>query len=189
MDRRKALSLFALSALAPAAALLGGCAGSPARPPAPTTSAPGAPPRPAGPVVGADPATDANDLHAGSRVEVVMQALGQLGTPYVWGGASPHTGFDCSGLVAYVYRQAAQFALPRITYDQARAGRPIGLGEVRPADLVFFNTMRRDFSHVGIFIGEERFVHAPAARGVVRIEHIRADYWRERYNGARRLLG
>lgn len=118
-----------------------------------------------------------------------MQALGQLGIPYVWGGASPHIGFDCSGLVAYVYRQAAQFALPRITYDQARTGRPVGMGEVRPADLVFFNTLRRDFSHVGIFIGEERFIHAPSARGVVRIEHIRADYWRGRYNGARRLLG
>ena len=96
---------------------------------------------------------------------------------------------DDDARLPYVYRQGAQLALPRTTFEQARLGRVADDGELRPADLVFYNTLGRPHSHVGIYIGEERFVHAPSSRGVVRVEAMRASYWRDRFNGARRLLG
>jgi cell wall-associated NlpC family hydrolase len=122
------------------------------------------------------------------RNDVITVALSQVGTPYFWGGRSPVIGFDCSGLVTYVFQQAVHLALPRQSYDQARLGQPIALDDRRPADLVFFNTLRREFSHVGIYIGRERFVHAPVTGAFVRIERLGGDYWRARYNGARRVL-
>lgn len=121
------------------------------------------------------------------RVEAALVALGLLGSPYAYGGSSPDTGFDCSGLVAYVYRAAFQSALPRTTYEQSRVGVPVASEALGPGDLVFFNTLRRDFSHVGIYLGDARFVHAPSSGGVVRVEDMRVPYWSSRYNGARRL--
>jgi cell wall-associated NlpC family hydrolase len=122
------------------------------------------------------------------RNDVVTVALSQVGTPYLWGGGAPVIGFDCSGLVAYVYREAVRLALPRVSYDQARIAQAIDDRELRAADLVFFNTLRREYSHVGIYIGRERFVHAPAAGAFVRIERLGGEFWRTRYNGARRVL-
>jgi cell wall-associated NlpC family hydrolase len=121
------------------------------------------------------------------RAEAAIVALAQLGRPYVFGGASPDTGFDCSGLVAYVYREAFRSALPRTAYEQSRIGVPVVGDALAPGDLVFFNTLRREFSHVGIYLGEARFVHAPSGGGVVRVEDMRLPYWSSRYNGARRL--
>lgn len=182
MNRRNALSKLAFGSLALTSAWLAGCATAPAPrrrdDEARLPGEPGLPP----------PPRDEATLDP-MRLEVVMLALGQVGIPYVFGGASPHQGFDCSGLVAYVYRQGAQLALPRTTFEQARLGRTTEDGELRPADLVFYNTLGRPHSHVGIYIGEERFVHAPSSRGVVRVEAMRASYWRDRFNGARRLLG
>jgi cell wall-associated NlpC family hydrolase len=121
------------------------------------------------------------------RAEAAMVALAQLGRPYAFGGVSPDTGFDCSGLVAYVYREAFRFALPRTSYEQSRLGVAVTGDALAPGDLVFFNTLRREFSHVGIYLGDARFVHAPSAGGVVRVEDMRLPYWTSRYNGARRL--
>ena len=124
------------------------------------------------------------------RNEVVLVSMSQLGIPYSWGGTRPEVGFDCSGLVNYVFWQAIRVRAPRVTYDQARWARQVGGQEVlRPADLVFFNTLGRSFSHVGIFIGNDRFIHAPATGHAVRVELMSLDYWRTRFNGARRPIG
>lgn len=117
--------------------------------------------------------------------EVPFMALSLVGTPYAAGGGSPDTGFDCSGLVGYVYARALQVSLPRTTFALARAGAPVT--DLKPGDLVFYNTLRRPFSHVGIYLGDARFVHAPTTGGAVRIENMRLDYWARRFDGARRV--
>lgn len=119
---------------------------------------------------------------------VALQALAYLGTPYQTGGESPRTGFDCSGLVAYVYREGAGMTLPRNTLELSRSGQAIDPDALRPGDLVFYNTQRREYSHVGIYLGENRFIHAPSSGGEVRVENLRADYWMRRYSGARRVI-
>jgi cell wall-associated NlpC family hydrolase len=119
---------------------------------------------------------------------VALQALAYLGVPYRAAGLSPQTGFDCSGLVAYVYREGAGMALPRNSFELSRVGQAIERTALRPGDLVFYNTQHRNYSHVGIYLGEDRFIHAPASGGEVRVENLRADYWIRRYNGARRVI-
>ena len=120
--------------------------------------------------------------------ELSMVALAQLGVPYSNGGNTPEEGFDCSGLVNYVYKQATGLALPRTTFALFKVGRVVEEEGLKPGDLVFYNTLSRAYSHVGIYLGEERFIHAPSSGGVVRIELMRSDYWAQRYNGARRIL-
>ncbi len=122
------------------------------------------------------------------RNELVLIALSQLGVPYRWGGHSPLTGFDCSGLVVYVYQQALQLKLPRTTFAQARGSRPVEPQELRAADLVFFNTLGPAYSHVGIYIGNSRFVHAPTSGSTVQIDRMQLPYWTDRFDGARRLI-
>ncbi|MPZ42971.1 MAG: glycoside hydrolase [Betaproteobacteria bacterium] len=119
--------------------------------------------------------------------EIIFYALSLVGVHYRWGGSSPQTGFDCSGLVNHVFRQIAGMVLPRDSYGMARLGTPIALDELRPGDLVFFNTRRRPFSHVGIYLGERRFLHAPSAGKTVNIVDMTQAYWAKRYNGARRI--
>ncbi len=119
--------------------------------------------------------------------EIAMLALGQLGVPYRYGGDNPNSGFDCSGLVGYVYRQSVGVQLPRTTYGLAKLGQPVAATDLNPGDLVFYNTLGRRNSHVGIYLGDERFVHAPSSRGLVRIEDMRLPYWTKRYSGARRV--
>jgi cell wall-associated NlpC family hydrolase len=114
-------------------------------------------------------------------------ALALVGTPYARRGSSPKTGFDCSGLVAYVYARAAGLRLPRNNFDLSRAGAPVAAGDLRPGDLVFYNTQHRPYSHVGIYLGERRFVHAPSSGGAVRVENMRLAYWTRRFDGARRV--
>jgi cell wall-associated NlpC family hydrolase len=145
--------------------ILAGCAT------APSERAPG-PPAP----------TDA----AAPASEVAFAALALVGSRYAAGGASPATGFDCSGLVAYVYQRALALDLPRDTLGLARAGQPVR--DPRPGDLLFYNTQGRAFSHVGIYLGESRFVHAPSSGGAVRIEDMRLAYWARRFDGARRVV-
>lgn len=118
--------------------------------------------------------------------EIAFMALALVGSPYANGGASPEAGFDCSGLVAYVYARALQRDLPRNTFDLARTG--VAVSDPRPGDLVFYNTQRRPFSHVGIYLGESRFVHAPSTGGAVRVEDMRLAYWAARFDGARRVV-
>jgi cell wall-associated NlpC family hydrolase len=117
--------------------------------------------------------------------EVAFMALALIGTPYANGGGSPETGFDCSGLVAYVYARALRLDLPRNTFDLARTGAPVS--DLQPGDLVFYNTLRRPYSHVGIYLGDSRFVHAPSSGGTVRVEDMRLGYWAQRFDGARRV--
>ncbi len=120
--------------------------------------------------------------------ELIDYGLRYLGVRYRRGGTSPETGFDCSGLVQRVFRAAAGLELPRTTGDMARLGERVDRNELRPGDLVFFNTMRRTFSHVGIYLGDGRFLHAPSSGGVVRVDEMSGRYWTTRFNGARRLI-
>lgn len=111
-----------------------------------------------------------------------------LGTDYRYGGSSPESGFDCSGLVTHVFERAWGVLLPRKAQAQARLGTPIRRPQdLKPGDLVFYNTRNRAFSHVGIYIGDGRFVHAPRPGQKVRAESIERPYWRARFNGGRRL--
>ncbi len=125
--------------------------------------------------------------YASDAQELVLRALSFVGVNYRRGGESPETGFDCSGLVRHVYRESLGLMLPRTSRDISRLGETIRRDELQPGDLVFFNTLRRGFSHVGIYLGEHRFVHAPASGGEVRVEDMRQGYWTRRFNGARRI--
>lgn len=120
------------------------------------------------------------------RAEGLIQALSALGVEYQYGGRSHATGFDCSGLVAHVYRAAWGIELPRNSAAQAEAGSIVSLAELQPGDLVFYNTLDRPFSHVGIYLGEGRFVHAPKTGATVRVERMESAYWVRRFDGARR---
>lgn len=133
------------------------------------------------------PAAPTESVSAGAPHGAALIALSLIGIPYAAGGGSPETGFDCSGLVAYVFARSMQLRLPRNTFDLARAGDAVAPGELRPGDLVFYNTLRRPFSHVGIYLGESRFVHAPSTGGAVRIEDMGLRYWTQRFDGARRV--
>lgn len=120
--------------------------------------------------------------------ELVMQALSTLGVPYRNGGTSSKTGFDCSGLVLSAYEKTMGLKLPRTAAAQAAATQKITRKELQPGDLVFFNTQRRAFSHVGIYMGEGKFIHAPRTGAQVRIESMNTRYWEKRFNGARRVI-
>jgi len=121
--------------------------------------------------------------------ELVMNAMGFLGVPYLRGGSNAETGFDCSGFVRAMYQQTVGLILPRRADQQAAATTTIDKSELRPGDLVFFNTMRRTFSHVGIYIGDNKFIHSPRSGSEVRVEDMRQAYWTKRFNGARRVEG
>lgn len=123
----------------------------------------------------------------GQTQELVLRALSFIGVRYKWGGDSPDTGFDCSGLIRYVFNQATGRALPGNAQEISRVGEKIDKSELQPGDLVFFNTLRRPFSHVGIYLGDSRFVHAPSRGGQVEIVDMTSRYWTTRYNGARRI--
>ena len=120
--------------------------------------------------------------------ELVIRSLALLGVQYRFGGNSPDTGLDCSGLVRHVYQGALGLVLPRRSEEISRKGESVSLDQLHPGDLVFFNTLRRAFSHVGIYIGGNRFVHAQSRGGQVRVEHIDNRYWTSRFNGARRIV-
>ena len=121
------------------------------------------------------------------RSEALLQALMALGLDYRHGGTSPVTGFDCSGLVAHVYLEAWNIRLPRNTGAQSKVGTPVSLAELQAGDLVFYDTLKRPYSHVGIYLGDGKFVHAPKTGAQVRVESIKSAYWAQRYNGARRV--
>ncbi|NBW55515.1 MAG: NlpC/P60 family protein [Betaproteobacteria bacterium] len=118
--------------------------------------------------------------------DLVVNAMGYLGVPYRRGGTGLQ-GFDCSGFVQSMYENTLGLVLPHNAKAQAAATEKIDKTELQPGDLVFFNTLRRAFSHVGIYIGEGKFIHSPRAGGEVRIEDMRDSYWVKRFNGARRV--
>jgi len=119
--------------------------------------------------------------------QLMTTAFGLIGVPYRMGGNSAETGFDCSGFVRYVYAHTLGLVLPRRAHEQAKATIPIAREELQPGDLVFFNTMRRAFSHVGVYLGDGKFVHAPRKGDSVKISDMNERYWAQRFNGARRV--
>lgn len=119
--------------------------------------------------------------------DAIDQAIDLLGIRYRKGGSTPESGFDCSGFVSHVFREGLGLILPRSSKELSRSGETVGRDELKPGDLVFFNTMRSAFSHVGIYLGDNQFVHAPRSGGRVRIEDLRDNYWLKRFNGARRI--
>lgn len=121
--------------------------------------------------------------------ELVLTAMGFLGVPYKRGGNTEYSGFDCSGFVRATYERTLGLVLPRRAEEQANVTTTIKKEELRPGDLVFFNTMRRTFSHVGIYVGDGKFIHSPRAGSKVRLEDMRQAYWTKRFNGARRVNG
>jgi hypothetical protein len=119
---------------------------------------------------------------------LVVTAMGFLGVPYRRGGNSAETGFDCSGFVKAMFEQTVGHILPRRAHEQAAATQKIDRSELQPGDLVFFNTLRRTFSHVGIYVGDNKFIHSPRPGAQVRVDDMGRSYWRTRFDGARRVL-
>ncbi|HEY2862761.1 MAG TPA: C40 family peptidase [Casimicrobiaceae bacterium] len=124
-----------------------------------------------------------------SAEDLAIYALGLIGVDYRYGGTSPERGLDCSGLVRYVFQQVVGVTLPRTSGEMARLGRRVAVPDLRVGDLVFFNTRSAPFSHVGIYLGDHRFVHAPHRGGEVEIVAMNQQYWERRFDGARRLIG
>lgn len=125
--------------------------------------------------------------HSIGREEISIQAMSLVGIPYRWGGNTPESGFDCSGLVRYVVARAADVNLPRTTADISHRGESIAPDEIAPGDLIFFNTTGRAHSHVGIYVGKLRFVNAPSTGGTVRLDYLTNPYWAKRFDGIRRV--
>jgi cell wall-associated NlpC family hydrolase len=154
-------------------ALLGGCAGV-APSPSPSVA----------------PAAEASFERGGAatdRSEALLQALSALGTSYHYGGDTYATGFDCSGLVAHVFLEAYGIRLPHSARAQSRLGTPVSLADLQAGDLVFYNTEHRPYSHVGIYLGDGEFIHAPKTGTRVRVEEMSNPYWASHYDGARRI--
>jgi hypothetical protein len=127
--------------------------------------------------------------HSIGREEISIQAMSLVGIPYRWGGNTPDSGFDCSGLVRYVVLRAASVNLPRTTADMSGRGESIEPDGIAPGDLIFFNTTGRAHSHVGIYVGKLRFVNAPSTGGTVRLDYLTNPYWAKRFDGIRRVAG
>lgn len=163
---RKGLNVVAWGGLA---LLLGACSSHPARPVATDHF------RPRGP-------------YSPVRNDLALVALSLLDTAYAWGGRGPATGFDCSGLVAHVYREGGGIRLQGNSADLGKQSRPVNPASVLPGDLVFFNTLGHRHSHVGIYVGDGRFVHASNPRTGVRVDRLSNRYYAQRFEGAHSLL-
>lgn len=125
----------------------------------------------------------------GGTETLIDNAMQLIGVRYRWGGNTPQSGLDCSGFVRYVFNDTFGFLLPRKSAQMSKVGMEIGKEELRPGDLVFFNTMRHAFSHVGIYVGDNKFIHAPSRGKSIRVDDMTKVYWEKRYNGARRMDG
>ncbi len=152
---------------------------------APAVAAENAPAAPVEATAAANPAPKGYFDRAG---ELVIHALSLIGVKYKWGGNDPDGGLDCSGLVSHVFNEVTGMVLPRDSRSMSKVGAAVDKTDLQPGDLVFFNTLRKPFSHVGIYIGEDRFVHAPRRGREVEVSELRDGYWKKRFNGARRLL-
>lgn len=129
----------------------------------------------------------ANRAPADRSEELVFYALAFLDVKYRYGGTDPETGWDCSGYVSHVFKNAIGVTLPRTSAAMSERGASIGRAALKPGDLVFFNTLKRAYSHVGIYIGNNRFVHAPSSGKSVQISDMNSNYWARRFNGGRRI--
>ncbi|RZI43357.1 peptidoglycan endopeptidase [Herbaspirillum sp. HC18] len=119
--------------------------------------------------------------------ELAFRAMNLVGVRYKYGGTAPENGLDCSGLVRYLFKEVWGTELPRTSEEISRVGERIDTKELQPGDLVFYNTLRRGFSHVGVYLGDNKFIHAPSRGGEVRVESMDLSYWKNRFNGARRI--
>lgn len=119
--------------------------------------------------------------------DLVMYTVSLADTPYRYGGNSANGGFDCSGFVDHVYHHSLGITLPRTSRGISRVGTPVSVDELSPGDLVFYNTQHAAYSHVGIYVGDGKFVHSPRTGESVRTEQMQMRYWKTRYNGARRI--
>lgn len=128
-----------------------------------------------------------DDSNRSIAQEVLINAMSLEGVKYKYGGSSPETGFDCSGFVNYVYNKAANIKLPRTSRGISRVGSDVSRNALEAGDLVFFNTAKRAFSHVGIYVGDGKFIHSPRTGSFVRVESMHTSYWKNRFNGAKRL--
>ena len=128
------------------------------------------------------------ERYTSSAKDLVLKGLELVGITYRWGGTDPDSGLDCSGFVQVVFKDAVGMLLPRTAKEQSKVGDVVNKNELKPGDLVFFNTMRRAFSHVGIYLGDNRFMHAPRSGSEIRVEDMSQGYWVKRYNGARRVV-
>lgn len=142
---------------------------------------------PVAPVSGANKPNIAERVRDGAS-DMVLTAMNFMGVPYKRGGNSEESGFDCSGFTRHIFELSLGLVLPRKADQQAHAPGlvPVGRDELKPGDLVFFNTLKRTFSHVGIYVGEGKFIHSPRAGGEVRVEAMDVAYWKKRFTGARR---
>lgn len=125
---------------------------------------------------------------AGKTGNIVTSALDMIGVRYRWGGNSPDSGLDCSGFVRYVFKDTLGLVLPRRAEEMGQIGERVSMNDLKPGDLVFFNTMHRAFSHVGIYIGNNRFVHSPSTGSTVRVDNLDASYWENHFTEARRVV-
>jgi cell wall-associated NlpC family hydrolase len=144
--------------------------------------------QPAAPAPAAAVALTAQKFWLGAQ-DVAIYALGLIGVEYRFGGETPDNGLDCSGLVRYVFQQVTGVTLPRTAKEMSRVGARVASADLQPGDLVFFDTRRFAFSHVGIYLGDNRFVHAPSRGSEVEIAQLSDGYWQKHFNGARRLVG
>ena len=135
-----------------------------------------------------EPATEVESAHLSRVPDLLIQAISLIGVQYKFGGDSAQSGFDCSGFVRHVFAQSLALQLPRSSYLIAKQGVKVAKDELQPGDLVFYNTLRRNFSHVGIYLGEDRFVHSPSRGKRVEIVDMNDSYWKKRFNGARRFV-
>lgn len=161
-----------------AIAILAGCSQSPQRPMSSSAPAP-------------TPSASRNWFalqQPDDAQEIVLYALGLLDTGYRFGGKNPAAGLDCSGMVSYIVEQVSGRKLPYNAAGIAEHTRPISAHAIRPGDLVFFNTLGRSYSHMGIYLGEGKFIHAPNSKGKVRVDRMDNRYFAERFEGARTLL-
>lgn len=120
--------------------------------------------------------------------DLTERAMDLIGIHYKRGGNTPENGLDCSGFVRYVFKDVLGAELPRTSKEISQVGENIDKKDLQPGDLVFYNTLRRGFSHVGIYLGDNKFIHSPSAGGQIRIESMDIAYWKNRFNGARRIL-
>ena len=121
--------------------------------------------------------------------DVAIYALGMIGVDYRFGGNTPESGLDCSGLVRYVFQEVTGVTLPRTSKEMSSMGATVAAADLKPGDLVFFDTRRFPFSHVGIYLGDNRFIHASSSGSEVGIAKLSESYWQKHFNGARRLVG
>lgn len=135
----------------------------------------------------ADSAPVSTHSEAGAS-EVVLYALGLLNIHYQFGGSNPDAGLDCSGMTAYIYREAVGIKLPHNALQQSQLGIAVNKNNLAPGDLVFFNTNGKSISHVGVYIGEGKFVHAPSTNGQIKVTKLSDSYFSSRYETARRIL-